>query len=304
MTTNGAAGAAGPAGAPREAVGFIGLGIMGRPMARHLLEAGFPLVVHSRSQGPVDELVALGATRASTPSEVAHLAKVIVTMLPDTPDLELVVRGAYGLLGALGPDHLLVDMSTVDPIATRHLADVVEDTGASYVDAPVSGGQAGAESASLSIMIGGGQDDVARAMPLFEVMGKTITHVGDVGAGQVAKAANQLVVGVTIEAIAEALTLAEAAGVPAARVRQALLGGFAGSKILEMHGQRMLDDNFKPGFRARLHLKDARIVHKTAIELGLELPALEVMTERLNALVDSGRGELDHSALVLLARGE
>lgn len=304
MTNGGAARAAEASGAARETVGFIGLGIMGRPMAGHLLAAGFPLVVHSRSQGPVDELVALGATRASTPNEVAHLAKIIVTMLPDTPDLELVVRGAYGLLGALGPDHLLIDMSTVDPLATRHLADVVEETGAAYMDAPVSGGQAGAEAATLSIMVGGAEEDVARAMPLFQAMSKTITHVGGVGAGQITKAANQLVVGVTIEAVAEALTLAEAAGVSAAKVRQALLGGFAASKILDMHGQRMLDDDFKPGFRARLHLKDARIVQKAAIELGLELPALEVMTERLNALVDSDRGELDHSALVLLARGQ
>ena len=285
-------------------VGFIGLGIMGKPMAQHLLAAGYPLVVHSRSQGPVDELIAAGATGASTPSEVASLARIVITMLPDTPDLEVVIRGAYGLLGALGPGHLVIDMSTVDPIATRELADVVQETGAGFVDAPVSGGQKGAHDAALSIMVGGSEEDVARAMPLFAAMGKTITHVGDVGAGQITKAANQLVVGVTIEAVAEALTLAEAAGVDPAKVRQALLGGFAASKILDMHGQRMLDDNFEPGFRARLHLKDARIVHRTAIQLGLELPALEVMTERLNALVDSDRGDLDHSALVLLARGQ
>ena len=286
------------------AVGFIGLGIMGKPMAQHLLAAGYPLVVHSRSQGPVDELIAAGATCASTPSEVASLARIVITMLPDTPDLEVVIRGAYGLLGALGPGHLVIDMSTVDPIATRELADVVQETGAGFVDAPVSGGQKGAQDAALSIMVGGSEEDVARAMPLFAAMGKTITHVGDVGAGQITKAANQLVVGVTIEAVAEALTLAEAAGVDPAKVRQALLGGFAASKILDMHGQRMLDDNFEPGFRAKLHLKDARIVHRTAIQLGLELPALEVMTERLNALVDSDRGDLDHSALVLLARGQ
>jgi 2-hydroxy-3-oxopropionate reductase len=295
-----------PAGGPvgRETIGFIGLGIMGKPMARNLLRAGYPVVVHSRSQGPVDELVAAGAERASTPNEVASRSTVIVTMLPDTPDLELVVRGAYGLLGALGAGHLLVDMSTVDPIATRHLADVVQETGAGYVDAPVSGGQKGAEDATLSIMIGGSEADVARAMPIFEAVGKTITHVGDVGAGQVTKAANQLVVAATIQAVAEALTLAEVAGVDPAMVRRALLGGFAASRILDVHGQRMLDDNFQPGFRARLHLKDLRIVKKTAIELGLEVPALDAVFQQMDALVDSGRGELDHSALVLLERGE
>lgn len=290
--------------AHRETIGFIGLGIMGSPMARNLLRAGFPVVVHSRSQGPVDELVAAGAERASTPNELASRSAVVVTMLPDTPDLEVVVRGAYGLLGALGPGHLLIDMSTVDPLATRQLANLVQETGAGFVDAPVSGGQKGAEDATLSIMIGGSEPDVARAMPIFEVLGKTITHVGEVGAGQVTKAANQLVVAATIQAVAEALTLAQAAGVDPAMVRRALLGGFAASKILEAHGQRMLDDNFQPGFRARLHLKDLRIIKKTAIELGLDLPALDAVFRQMDALVDSGRGELDHSALVLLERGE
>jgi 2-hydroxy-3-oxopropionate reductase len=295
-----AAGAAG--GGRRERIGFIGLGIMGKPMALNLLRAGFPLVVHSRSRGPVDELVAAGAEAADTPFETASRADVAITMLPDTPDLELVIRGAYGLLGALRPGHLLIDMSTVDPIATRTLADVVQETGAAYVDAPVSGGQQGAQDAALSIMIGGSQEDVARAMPIFEAMGKTITHVGDVGAGQVTKASNQLVVAATLQAVSEALTLAESAGVDPGRVRQALLGGFAASRILDVHGQRMLDDSFAPGFRARLLLKDIRIVSRTARELRMAAPSVEMVEGRLNALVDSGRGDLDHSSLVLLER--
>ena len=285
-------------------VGFIGLGIMGRPMARNLIVAGVPLVVHSRSAGPVDEIVAAGAERAANAREVAERARVVITMLPDTPDLEAVLTGADGLLDALGEDQLLIDMSTVDPIATRRLAGDVRARGAGYVDAPVSGGQKGAEDGSLSIMIGGSDDDVARAMPLFEILGKTIVHVGDVGAGQVTKAANQLVVGVTIEAVAEALALAEAAGVDAVKVREALLGGFAASRILEVHGQRMLDRAFQPGFRARLHLKDARIIESTARELGVPTPALSVALDGFRRLVESDRGDLDHSALALLARGE
>jgi 2-hydroxy-3-oxopropionate reductase len=282
-------------------VGFIGLGIMGRPMARHLLAAGVPLVVHSRSRGPVDELVAEGAEAASAPSEVAERARVVILMLPDTPDVELVVGG---LLGGLSADHVVVDMSTVDPIATRRLAAEVAARGAGYVDAPVSGGQVGAEQATLSIMVGGAEQHVERVMPLFRAMGKTIVHVGDVGAGQVTKAANQLVVGVTIEAVAEALALAEGAGVDAARVREALLGGFAASRILEVHGQRMLDRTFQPGFRARLHLKDARIIDATASALGVPTPANAVALAGFQRLVDTDRGDLDHSALALLARGE
>jgi 2-hydroxy-3-oxopropionate reductase len=288
----------------KETIGFIGLGIMGKPMARNLVNASFDVVVHSRSQGPVDELVAMGATRAANPAEVAIRSDLVITMLPDTPDLELVVEGPNGLLGAMRPGRLLIDMSTVSPIATRRLAAAVRGKGAGYVDAPVSGGQKGAEDATLSIMVGGSDRDVARAMPVLRALGKTIVHVGDVGAGQVAKAANQLVVGVTIEAVAEALALAEAAGVDAAKVREALLGGFAASKILEVHGQRMLDETFQPGFRARLHLKDAGIVQSMAGELGVGVPALDVVRERLGELVATGRGDLDHSALVVLTRSD
>jgi 3-hydroxyisobutyrate dehydrogenase-like beta-hydroxyacid dehydrogenase len=205
----------------RETLGFIGLGIMGRPMARNLLKAGHRLVVHSRSAGPVDELVAAGAERATSPADVARRADVVITMLPDTPDLESVSRGPDGLLGSMPAGALLIDMSTVDPIATRRIGVDFGARGVGYVDAPVSGGERGAIAATLSIMVGGGDPDVARALPIFAVLGTTIVHVGDIGAGQLTKAANQLVVGVTIEAVSEALALAEAAGVDPAKVREA-----------------------------------------------------------------------------------
>jgi 2-hydroxy-3-oxopropionate reductase len=283
-------------------VGFIGLGIMGKPMARNLLGAGFELVVHSRSPGPVDEVVEAGARRASSPAEVAAACETLITMVPDTPDVESVLFGENGAAGALRRGSLAVDMSTISPLATREIGERLRGAGIAFVDAPVSGGERGAIEGTLSIMIGGAAADVARARPLFEAMGKTIVHVGDTGAGQVAKACNQLVVASTIEAVAEALTLARQAGVDPARVREALLGGFAGSKIMEMHGQRMLDDNFEPGFRARLHLKDARIVLDTARGLGVPLPAFEPVAEALARLVEGGGGELDHAALVTLVR--
>jgi 2-hydroxy-3-oxopropionate reductase len=283
-------------------VGFIGLGIMGKPMARNLLGAGFDLVVHSRSAGPVDEVVEAGAHRAASPAEVAGACDTLITMLPDTPDVELVLFGDGGAAAALRPGSLAIDMSTISPLATRDIAARLGASDVAFLDAPVSGGEKGAIDGALSIMIGGRAEDVARAMPLFETMGKTIVHVGDSGAGQVAKACNQLVVASTIEAVAEALTLARRAGVDPARVREALLGGFAGSKIMEMHGQRMLDDNFQPGFRARLHLKDARIVLDTAHGLGVPVPAFEPVADALARLVDEGGGELDHSALITLVR--
>lgn len=285
----------------RETVGFIGLGIMGRPMAHNLLKAGHRLVAHSRSAGPVDELVAAGAERATSPADVAGRAGVVITMLPDTPELETVTRGPNGLLGSMPAGALLIDMSTVDPIATRRIGADFRAGGVGYVDAPVSGGERGAIVGTLSIMVGGDDADVARAMPIFAALGTTIVHIGDVGAGQLAKEANQLVVGVTIEAVGEALALAEAAGVDPAKVREALLGGFASSRILEVHGQRMLDRMFQPGFRARLHLKDARLIERTSAELGVPTPALDVALEGFQRLVDSDRGELDHSALFLLA---
>jgi 2-hydroxy-3-oxopropionate reductase len=283
-----------------ESVGFIGLGIMGRPMARRLLDAGFALAVHSRSPGPVNDLVSAGATRCDNPRQVAAASDVVVTMLPDTPDVELVLLGERGVRDGIRSGSLVVDMSTIDPIATRRFAATLSEAGVAMVDAPVSGGEQGAIDGTLSVMAGGSHDDVARAMPLFRAMARTIVRIGDTGAGQVAKACNQLIVGSTIQAVAEALALAERAGVDPRTVREALLGGFAGSKVLEIHGRRMIGRSFAPGFRAGLHLKDAGIVGRTADELGSPVPAFSVVVDALARLVEAGGGDLDHSALFTL----
>lgn len=280
-----------------DRVGFIGLGIMGEPMARRLLGAGVPLTVHSRSRGPVEELVAAGAAEAPTPTELARKSDVVITMLPDTPDVERVMTGDAGVASGIAAGSLVIDMSSIDPGPARAIASTLSDRGVDMLDAPVSGGERGAIDGTLSIMVGGPEGAFARAHPLFEAMGSTIVHVGPSGAGQVTKACNQLVVAATIEAVAEALVLAERSGVDPARVREALMGGFAGSKILEVHGQRMLDRAYAPGFRARLHAKDARIVLDAARAAGAPVPAFEVVAAQLDALVDAGDGELDHSAL-------
>ena len=270
---------------------------MGKPMARNLLAAGFDLTVQSRSAGPVDELVAAGATRGSDPAEVAAASDITITMLPDTPDVELVLAGPRGVIEGAVPGSLVIDMSSIDPGATRTMAAAFDARGIAMLDAPVSGGERGAIDAALSIMVGGSDVAFRRATPIFEALGKSIVHVGPSGAGQVAKACNQLVVAATIEAVAEALLLAERSGVDAAKVRAALLGGFAGSKILEVHGQRMLDRSFAPGFRIRLHRKDARIVEEAASATSTPIPAFTVVARQLQRAVDAGDGELDHSGL-------
>ena len=282
---------------PSDRVGFIGLGIMGKPMAMNLIAAGYPLTVHSRSPGPVDEVVSRGATRASGAAEVAAASDLTITMLPDTSDVELVLTGAGGVLEGVAAGALVIDMSSIDPAPTRAMAEVFAKRDVAMVDAPVSGGERGAIDGTLSIMIGGEPDAIARAMPIFQVLGKTIVHVGPSGAGQVTKACNQLVVAATIEAVAEALLLAERSGVDPGKVREALLGGFAGSKILEVHGQRMLDRAFDPGFRIRLHRKDARIVEDAAHATGTPIPSFAVVAEQLQRALDDGDGELDHSGL-------
>ncbi|MEO8423547.1 MAG: 2-hydroxy-3-oxopropionate reductase [Actinomycetota bacterium] len=284
-----------------ERIGFIGLGIMGAPMARHLLAAGFPLTVHSRSPEPVDELVAAGAERAGSPVEVARASDVVITMLPDTPDVERVMLGEDGIAGGVAAGALVIDMSTIDPGPARAIAEQLASKDVEMLDAPVSGGERGAIDGTLSIMVGGSDHAFARATPILHPMGKNIVHVGPSGAGQITKACNQLVVAATIEAVAEALVLAERSGVDAAKVREALLGGFAGSKILEVHGQRMLDRTFEPGFRARLHRKDARIVLDAAKAADSPIPAFLVVAAQLDRLVDDAdRGDLDHSALFTL----
>ena len=280
-----------------DRIGFIGLGIMGKPMAHNLLAAGFELTVHSRGVASVDELVESGAARGSDPAEVAAASDITITMLPDTPDVELVLAGARGVIDGAAAGSLVIDMSSIDPGATRTMADAFEARGVAMLDAPVSGGERGAIDATLSIMVGGSDDAFVRAAPVFEALGKNIVHIGPTGAGQVAKACNQLVVAATIEAVAEALLLAERSGVDAAKVREALLGGFAGSKILEVHGQRMLDRSFAPGFRVRLHRKDARIVEEAAAATGTPIPGFAVVAEQLQEAVNAGDGELDHSAL-------
>ena len=280
-----------------EHVGFIGLGIMGKPMASNLLTAGFGVTVHSRSAGPVDELVAAGATRADGPAAVAAASDITITMLPDTADVEKVLTGPDGVIEGARAGSLVIDMSSIDPEPTRAMAAAFAAHDVAMLDAPVSGGEKGAIDAALSIMVGGDEAAFARATPVFEALGKNIVHVGPSGAGQVCKACNQLVVAATIEAVAEALLLAERSGVDAAKVRQALLGGFAGSKILEVHGQRMLDRTFDPGFRIRLHRKDARIVEAAAAATATPIPSFTSVAQQLQHAVDAGDGDRDHSAL-------
>lgn len=280
-----------------ERIGFIGLGIMGKPMARNLLAARFPLTVHSRSPGPVDELVEAGAARADGAAAVAATSDVTITMLPDTADVESVLTGAGGVIEGIAAGSLVIDMGSIDPGPTRAMAAAFAERDVAMLDAPVSGGERGAIDAALSIMVGGDEQAFARASPIFEALGSNVVHVGPSGAGQVCKACNQLVVAATIEAVAEALLLAQRSGVDATKVRQALLGGFAGSKILDVHGQRMLDRAFDPGFRIRLHRKDARIIEEAAAETSTPIPAFSVVTRQLQRAVDAGDGERDHSAL-------
>ena len=283
-----------------ETIGFIGLGIMGKPMARNLLKAGYPLLVHNRSRASVEELANEGAAPAANAYEIAAAADILITMLPDSPDVEQVYNGAEGVFKGARSGALLIDMSTISPVVARKLAADAERRGCEMLDAPVSGGEAGAVGATLSIMIGGKPSAVDRAMPVFQKLGKNIVHVGAAGAGQIAKAANQIVVGVTIAAVSEALVLAAKAGVDPAKVREVLLGGFAQSKILDAHGQKMLERNFKPGFRIRLHEKDLKIALASGSEYGVPLTTTAVVAQMMAAMKATGRGDLDHAALVTL----
>jgi 2-hydroxy-3-oxopropionate reductase len=288
--------------APR--IGFIGLGIMGKPMARNLLAAGYELTVHSRSSGPVDELEGEGAAVAASPAAVASASAVVITMLPDTPDVEQVALGHDGLASSGSEGLLYIDMSSIDPAATRRIAAALAERRISMLDAPVSGGERGAIDGTLSIMVGGPEAEFRRAEPIFRHLGQTVVHVGEAGAGQVTKACNQLVVGMNIEAVAEALALARQSGVDQGAVREVLLGGFAASRVLESHGKRMIDGEFRPGFRVRLHAKDARIVRSLADATGAVTPAFNIVADQLDQLVTSGRGDLDHSALYTLVSQE
>lgn len=288
-------------------IGVVGLGLMGAPMARNLMTAGAALVVHNRSPKNMGPLVADGAEGADNPAEVAASTAggIIVVCVTDTAALEAVIRGgeggrATGLLSALAPGTLVIDMGTSDVAATRALAAEVEAAGGRYIDAPVSGGEIGAQAGTLAIMAGGADEDIARARALFEVLGDSITHIGPVGTGQVAKAANQAIVAMTLDAVAEGLTLAKAAGADPARVREALLGGFAASRILEVHGQRMIDRSFAPGGRAGIQLKDIRQALALAEEAGLALPGLRLAGDLWAEMVARGWGELDQAGIVRL----
>jgi 2-hydroxy-3-oxopropionate reductase len=283
-----------------ERIGFIGLGIMGGPMSQHLLRAGYRLTVLDRVPELQSKVVAAGAIVGASPKHVAEPSDVVITMLPDSPDVEEVVLGRNGVLEGLRPGSLFIDMSTIMPSVARRVTEAVRQKGSDGLDAPVSGGQVGAQNATLSIMVGGSAAAFERAKPILEKMGRNIVHVGEAGAGQVTKAANQVVVAVTIAAVSEALLLAAKAGVDPAKVREALLGGFAQSRILDLHGNRMLQRNFQPGFKVRLHRKDMSIILNTARELGLALPASATVAELMNALIANGGGELDHSALVTI----
>ncbi|MHB1175871.1 MAG: 2-hydroxy-3-oxopropionate reductase [Sulfuriferula sp.] len=279
-------------------VGFIGPGIMGCPMALNLIKSGHALHAFARRPAALQRLTDAGAIRCASPAEVATQSDIIFTIVSDTSDVEAVLFGEHGVIHGARPGSVVVDMSTISPTATKTFAARLATQGIDMLDAPVSGGETGAINATLSIMVGGKPEVFERVKPLFECMGKNIVHVGGNGAGQVAKACNQIVVAVTIEAVAEALTFARRNGADPAKVREALMGGFAGSKIMEVHGQRILDNDFKPGFKVGLHQKDMRIVMETAHQLGVALPAAALVTQHLNALMGSGDAELDSAAVV------
>jgi 2-hydroxy-3-oxopropionate reductase len=278
-----------------ELIGFIGLGVMGKPMARNLIAAGYDLTAYSRTRASIDEVE--GAKAAGSAREVAEQSDVIVTMLPDSPQVEEVVTE---LLPGASDGDLLVDMSTISPVVTRELAAQAAERGIGYVDAPVSGGDVGAREATLSIMAGGSDEDFERAKPIFEALGKTITHVGPVGAGQVVKACNQVVVALTIEAVSEALVLGSKAGVDPATIIRVLSGGLAANRVMDMRGRNFLEHDFDPGFRIDLHHKDINIALATAREYGVAVPATAAVGEMLQALRTRGQGDRDHSAILTL----
>jgi len=278
-------------------VGFIGLGIMGRPMAGHLQNGGHELFLHSRRGAP-PELVANGGVARGSGREVAERADVVITMVPDTPDVDTVLFGRGGVAEGLSPGKTVVDMSSISPVATKDFARRINELGCDYLDAPVSGGEVGAKAASLTIMVGGPQHAFERVRPLFDLMGKNVTLVGDNGAGQTTKVANQIIVALTIAAVAEGLVFASKAGADPVKVRQALMGGLATSRILEVHGERMIQRTFDPGFRIELHQKDLNLALTSARQIGVSLPNTATTQELFNACAANGGAAWDHSALV------
>lgn len=280
-------------------LGFIGLGIMGKPMAGHLVKAGHKVFVYDLNPTPVQELVRKGAVGCKSSKEVAEKAEIIIIMVPDTPDVEQVLFGPGGVAEGVKKGTIVVDMSSISPLATKEFAKKLAQLGVEMLDAPVSGGQVGAENATLSIMVGGKEEIFEKVKPIFELMGKNIVRIGDHGDGQTCKVANQIVVALTIEAVSEALVFASKAGADPKKVRQALLGGFAQSRILDLHGERMINRTFQPGFRIQLHRKDLNLALQAARQLGVSLPGTAIAQELFNAVSAQEGDQLDHSAMVL-----
>ena len=283
-----------------QTIGFIGLGIMGRPMAKNLIKAGYPLVVHSRSRGPVDELVKAGAKAASSPKDVASQCDVLVTMLPNSPDVEQVALGKDGIIEGARSGLVFVDMSTISPIVSQKVGKMLAAKGVKMLDAPVSGGEKGAVDAALSIMVGGEKATFDAVLPIFQAMGKTITLLGPLGFGGFTKLANQIIVAVNLTALAEALTLGKKAGLDRELLLTALAGGLAGSKCLEQKKPNYVAGTYNPGFKIDLHFKDLGLIMDSAHSLGVPLPTTAVVQELFNAMRVKGRGGLDHSGIITL----
>ena len=282
-----------------DRIGFIGLGLMGKPMALNLIKGGFPLVVHNRSRRSIDALVAAGAKAAASPAEVAAQSDVVITIVPDSPDVRQVVAGPGGVFDTIRPGMVIVDMSTIAPAVARELADAASRRGAHMLDAPVSGGEIGAINASLSIMVGGDAAVLQRVRPILNKVGNPdrIVHIGPSGAGQVCKACNQICIGGALASVSEAFAIARKAGIDPAKVREALLGGFAASRVLEVHGERILKGNYVPGFKTKLYHKDFGIVMQTIHELAVSAPVAALVQQYVSSLMAAGRGEEDYSAL-------
>ena len=279
-------------------IGFIGLGIMGKPMAGHLIDAGYELVVHNRNRDAVDELVGRGATEAHSGKEVAEQSDIVLTMLPDSPDVESVALGEGGIIEGVHEGLIFVDMSTIAPSVTTQVGEVLSEKGVQSLDAPVSGGDIGAQNATLSIMVGGDADTFNTVKPLFDIMGQSAILCGPLGAGQTVKACNQILVAVTIAGVSEALTMGTKAGVDPIKIVQVLSGGLARCGVLENRGERMVNGDFDPGFRIRLHYKDLNIIQKTSNDFGVPLPVTSEVFELFKTAMVKGRGELDHSGLL------
>lgn len=284
-------------------IGFIGLGIMGKPMVLNLLKAGFSVYVFEKSAASIDVKLA-GATLCASLKSLAEMADVVITMLPDSPEVESVLYGVEGIASDMNRGQYFIDMSTISPLISKKVYADFAKMGVEALDAPVSGGQVGAETATLSIMVGGSAHAFAEVLSIFQALGKNIVYIGQAGAGQITKACNQIIVGMTIQAVSEAFTLANQAGVDLQKMRDVLLGGFAQSRVLDLHGQRMIDRNFKPGFKIKLHNKDLNIALETGKALNVDLLGTAQVSIQMKKAIERGNGELDHSSLVLLFEKE